>query len=344
MKKLTLLLLATVMFAGIKADEGMWMLPLIEKLNIQKMNGMGCALSAQEIYSDKNVSLKDAIIVFGNGCTGVAVSNQGLVFTNHHCGFGAIQQLSTVEHNYLKNGFTAENQKDELPCEGLTVKFLVKIEDVTERVQSQLPDELTGKPRKDKQDSILKIIKKEAEHNTHHKAQVKPFYSGNEFYIFVYDEFTDVRFAFAPPSSIGKFGGDTDNWMWPRHTGDFSAFRVYCDSTGKPASYSEKNIPYTPKRFASVSNQGYQAGDYTMIIGNPGTTTRYLSSWGIENRMKSSNQARIDVRGAKQAVWKRFMQTNEAINIAYAGKYARSSNYWKNSIGMNNAIKKLHII
>ncbi|MFZ4581855.1 MAG: S46 family peptidase, partial [Paludibacter sp.] len=318
MKKLVVLLLVVISSFAAKADEGMWMLPLIEKLNIQKMNGMGCTLTADQIYSDKNVSLKDAVIVFGNGCTGVVVSNQGLVFTNHHCGFGAIQQHSTVEHNYLKNGFTAVKLEDEIPTPDLTVKFLVSITDITERVISQLPDELTGNKRVAKQDSILTAIKKEFSKDTHYKISTKSFYSDNAFFVFVYEEFTDVRFAYAPPSSIGKFGGDTDNWMWPRHTGDFSVFRVYSDVNGKPATYSKDNIPYSPKRFATISNKGYTAGDYSMIMGNPGTTTRYLSSWGIENRMKNGNQARIDVRGAKQTVWKSFMKANEAINIAYA--------------------------
>jgi len=322
----------------------MWMLPLIEKLNIQKMNGLGCTLTASEIYSDKSISLKDAVIVFGNGCTGVVVSNQGLVFTNHHCGFGAIQQHSTVEHNYLKNGFTAQKLEDEIPTPGLTVKFLVSITDVTERVLSQLPDELSGNNRKTKQDSILSAIKKEFSKNNDYLVSTKSFYSNNEFYVFEYEEFTDVRFAYAPPTSIGKFGGDTDNWMWPRHTGDFSVFRVYSDKYGNPAKYSPDNVPYTPKRFAAISNKGYSAGDYSMIIGNPGTTNRYLSSWGILNRTQNINQARIDVRGDKQDVWKSFMKTNEAINIAYASKYARSSNYWKNSIGMNKAVVKLGIV
>ncbi len=342
MKKLSILLLSLLLLSGAKADEGMWMLPLIEKLNIQKMNGMGCVLTADEIYNANGTSLKDAVIVFGGGCTGVMVSGQGLLFTNHHCGYGAIQQLSTVEHNYLKNGFTARTLEDEINAPGLTVKFLVKIEDVTERVIAELAN-LNGDTRRNKQDSILKIIKKDAEKDTHYTAQVRSFYAGNEFYTFVFEEFTDVRLAFTPPSSIGKFGGDTDNWMWPRHTGDFSVFRVYADSTGKPAKYSKSNIPYSPKRFAAISNKGYQEGDFAMIMGNPGTTTRYLTSWGVDNRMRTSNLARIDVRGAKQDVWKKFMQSDEAINIAYAGKYARSSNYWKNSIGMNNAIVKLRV-
>jgi hypothetical protein len=349
MKRLVIILLVTVSIFASRADEGMWMLPLIEKLNIQKINGMGCTLSADEIYSDKSISLKDAVIVFGNGCTGVVVSNQGLVFTNHHCGFGAIQQHSTVEHNYLKNGFTAEKLEDEIPTPGLSVKFLVSITDVTDRVLALLPDSLTGNKRSAKQDSILSDIKKEFAKDSiykdkSYKISPKSFYSDNEFYVFVYQEFTDVRFAYAPPSSIGKFGGDTDNWMWPRHTGDFSVFRVYSNKDGKPAEYSKDNVPYTPKRFAAVSNKGYATGDYSMIMGNPGTTTRYLSSWGIVNRMNNINQARIDVRGAKQDVWKRFMLKDEAINIAYASKFARSSNYWKNSIGMNKAIAKLDIV
>jgi hypothetical protein len=344
MKKILIVMLSLCLFTAVKADEGMWMLPLIEKLNIQKMNGMGLTLTADQIYSDKNVSLKDAVVVFGNGCTGVMVSNQGLVFTNHHCGFDAIQKHSTVEHNYLKNGFTAEKLEDEIPSPGLSVKFLVSVKDITERVISQLPETLLGKARVDKQDSIIKAIQKETEKGTQLIASVKPFYSGNEFYLFTYEEFTDVRFAFAPPTSIGKFGGDTDNWMWPRHTGDFSVFRVYCSPDGKPAKYSKDNVPYSPKRFAAISNQGYKPGDYSMIMGNPGTTNRYLSSFGVSYRMKSSNQSRIDVRGAKQDVWRSFMRADEAINIAYASKYARSSNYWKNSIGMNNAIAKLGVI
>jgi len=344
MKKILIVMLSLCLFTAVKADEGMWMLPLIEKLNIQKMNGMGLTLTADQIYSDKNVSLKDAVVVFGNGCTGVMVSNQGLVFTNHHCGFDAIQKHSTVEHNYLKNGFTAEKLEDEIPSPGLSVKFLVSVTDITERVISQLPETLLGKARVDKQDSIIRAIQKETEKGTQLIASVKPFYSANEFYLFTYEEFTDVRFAFAPPTSIGKFGGDTDNWMWPRHTGDFSVFRVYCAPDGKPAKYSKDNVPYSPKRFAAISNQGYKPGDYSMIMGNPGTTNRYLSSFGVSYRMKSSNQSRIDVRGAKQDVWRSFMRADEAINIAYASKYARSSNYWKNSIGMNNAIAKLGVI
>ncbi|HPT42671.1 MAG TPA: S46 family peptidase [Paludibacteraceae bacterium] len=343
MKKISVLLLSLTLFLSVKADEGMWMLPLIEKLNIQKMHGLGLTMTAEEIYSDKNVSLKDAVVIFGGGCTGVMVSPEGLVFTNHHCGYDAIQKHSSVEHNYLKDGFTAKELKDEIPSPGLAVTFLVKVEDVTDRVLPQI-DNLNGKKRNEVQDSICKAISNEATQGTHYTAQVKPFYSGNEFYLFVYEKFTDVRFAYAPPSSIGKFGGETDNWMYPRHTGDFSVFRVYCAPDGKPADYSKDNVPYSPKRFVTISNQGYQPGDYTMILGNPGSTERYLSSWGINERVNNGNKARIEIRGAKQDVWKKYMLANEAINIAYAGKYARSSNYWKNSIGMNSAIEKLKVV
>ena len=344
MKKIILLMLSLAVFSGVKADEGMWMLPLVKQLNLQKMQSMGLTLTADEIYSEQNISLKDAVIVFGGGCTGVVVSNQGLIFTNHHCGYGAIQSLSAVEHNYLKDGFTAKELSDEIPSPGLTVKFLVSITDVTEQVMSALNDTLDFKEREQKQDSVTKSIKEEYGKDNDYQVQVRSFYGDNEFYVFVMEEFTDIRFAYAPPTAIGKFGGDTDNWMWPRHTGDFSVFRVYADSTGKPAAYAAGNIPYTPKKVVPISTKGFQAGDFAMIIGNPGSTSRYLTSWGIRNRTDATNRARIDVRGEKQAVWKSFMKNNEAINIAYAGKYARSSNYWKNSIGMNQAIAKLGVI
>ncbi|HOO19011.1 MAG TPA: S46 family peptidase, partial [Paludibacteraceae bacterium] len=337
----------TLLFCSLivaKADEGMWMLPLIEKLNINKMHEMGCTLSPKDIYNSDSISLKDAVIIFGNGCTGVMVSADGLVLTNHHCGFDAIQQHSTIEHNYLKNGFTAEKLEDEIPISGLTVTFLVRIEDVTNNILSQIPDSLIGVSREDKISIISDSLSQVAIKDTPYTAKVLPFFNGNQFYLFVYEKFEDVRLAFAPPSSIGKFGGDTDNWMWPRHTGDFSIFRVYCSPDGKPAPYSTDNVPYSPKRFIPISNKGYKEDDFTMILGNPGSTSRYLSSFGIDYRMKVLNQARIDVRGIKQDIWRSFMNSNEAIQIAYANKHASSSNYWKNSIGMNQAIVKLKVM
>ncbi|MDD2283798.1 MAG: S46 family peptidase [Paludibacter sp.] len=344
MKKLISLMLSLLLFTGIKADEGMWMLPLIEQLNIRKMQGMGCTLTAEEIYSEQSINLKDAVIVFGGGCTGVVVSNQGLIFTNHHCGYGAIQELSSIKHNYLRDGFTAKELSDEIPAPGLTVKFLVGITDVTDRIMSVLQKTDDYRVIRQKQDSVIRVIKKEFNKDNDYLVDVESFYSKNEFYVFVMEEFKDVRLAFTPPSSIGKFGGDTDNWMWPRHTGDFSVFRVYADSTGKPAEYAATNIPYTPKKVISVSTKGYKEGDFAMILGNPGSTSRYITSYGLYNRIEATNLSRIDVRGEKQAVWRSYMKENEAINIAYAGKYARSSNYWKNSIGMNKAVQKLGIM
>lgn len=343
MRKLALLLVTLLFFVSVKADEGMWMLPLIQKLNIKTMQGLGCTLTAEEIYSDKNISLKDAVVIFGNGCTGIMVSPEGLVFTNHHCGYDAIQQHSSVEHNYLKDGFTAKELKDEIPSPDLSVTFLVKIEDITEKVLPYLHN-LSEEKRSQVADSIGSILMNDATKGTDYTATVKPMYAGNQYYMFVYEKFNDVRFAYAPPSSIGKFGGETDNWMYPRHTGDFSVFRVYSTPEGKPAEYSPNNVPYIPKRYAAISNQGYQEGDFAMILGNPGSTSRYLTSWGIDERMKCDNMARINIRGIKQDVWKKYMSENEAVNIAYASKYARSSNYWKNSIGMNKAIKKLGVI
>ncbi len=343
MKKLTILLFSLIFTFGTYADEGMWMLPLVEKLNMQKMQDLGMEMTADQIYSNDKTSLKDAVVIFGGGCTGVMVSPKGLLFTNHHCGYSAIQKLSSVEHNYLKDGFTAQETSDELPCEGLYVTFLVKVEDVTAQVL-EVAGDLMGKERRTAVENILETIRKEAKGDTHYTAQVRPFYNGNEYYLFVYERFNDVRLAYTPPSSIGKFGGETDNWMYPRHTGDFAVFRVYADKNGKPADYSEDNVPYVPKYFAPISNQGFSEGDYAMILGNPGTTDRFETSFAIKSRVKNGNSARVEMRGVKQEAWKKFMLADEAINIAYADKYARSSNYWKNSIGMNNAIKKLDVI
>ncbi len=343
MKKISLFFLALILTVGVKADEGMWMLPYIEELNIKKMQSLGLSMTAEEIYSSETASLKDAVVIFGGGCTGVMVSPQGLLFTNHHCGYSAIQKLSSVEHNYLKDGFTAKELEDELACEGLGVTFLVKVEDVTARVLEKAGD-LSGEERRKAVDAVSAEINKEAKGDTHYTAQVRAFHSGNEYYLFVYERFNDVRLAYTPPSSIGKFGGETDNWMYPRHTGDFAVFRVYADKEGKPATYSPDNVPYKPKRYAAVSAQGFREGDYAMIMGNPGSTDRYATSFAIKNRVNNGNSARIEMRGVKQDAWKKFMLADEAINIAYANKYAGSSNYWKNSIGMNNAIAKLKVV
>ena len=343
-KKFIVLLILAITVVGVRADEGMWMLPLIEKLNIKKMNGMGCTLTAEEIYSAENISLKDAVIHFGGGCTGVVVSEKGMIFTNHHCGYGSIQRLSSVANNYLRDGFTAKELSDEIPSPGLTVRFLVSFTDVTDRVMEELNEQMDIITRNSRRDSIMGVIKSEFSEGNDYIVNVRSFYSDNEFYVTVQEEFRDIRFVHAPPTSIGKFGGDTDNWMWPRHTGDYAVFRVYADANGKPAAYSENNQPYNPKRYAAISLDGVRPNDFAMIIGYPGSTSRYLTSWGIVNRMDAANRARIDVRGYRQDVWTSFMRENEAINIAYASKFARISNYWKNSIGMNEAIVKLQVL
>ncbi len=344
MRTRTFLIILIFFFTYLHADEGMWMLPDIGPLNIEQMQALGCQLNAEDIYHADKTSMKDAIIVFGGGCTGVVVSKQGLIFTNHHCGYAAIQQLSTVKDNYLKNGFTAKNIADELPVAGLTVKFLKSITDVTDRVLESLPDSMSFDERANQQEEILNTIKEEFQKDNDYIVQVKTFHNENAFYVFVMEEFKDIRLAYTPPSSIGKFGGDTDNWMWPRHTGDFSVFRIYADSLNQAAEYAESNQPYIPKKVIPTALSGYQEHDFAMILGNPGTTTRYLSSQGIYNRVHAINRARIDVRGEKQAVWQTFMKDDEAINIAYANKYAGSSNYWKNSIGMNRAVERLNIL
>lgn len=344
MKKLFLSISFLLSFFVLHADEGMWMLTQIDDILLQKMQTKGCKMGTDDIYNADESSLKDAIIIFANGCTGVVVSNQGLIFTNHHCGYAAIQQVSSMGNNYLRDGFTAKELHDEIPVHGLTVKFLVSIEDVTERVLGAIEGISDYKLRTEKQDSVIAAIKDSYSENNDLTVQLRSFYGENEFYLLQYEEFKDIRLAYTPPSSIGKFGGDTDNWMWPRHTGDFSVFRIYADSLNKATEYAENNIPYTPKKVVPISMKGYQEGDFAMIMGNPGSTSRYITSYGLDTRLKAVNQARIDVRGEKQAVWKSFMEQDEAINLAYANKYAGSSNYWKNSIGMNQAVKKLQVI
>ncbi len=325
-------------FAGtLKADEGMWLLPLIKKLNIDKMHSMGLQLSAEDIYSVNQSSLKDAIVIFGGGCTGEIISEKGLVLTNHHCGYGVIQELSTVENNYLENGFWASTPEEEIPAPGLSVTFMKYMEDVTEKIEDSLKAGMTEPERRKK-------IADSAKTETHYRTMVRDFYGGNQFFLIVYEVFNDVRFVGAPPSSIGKFGHDTDNWMWPRHTGDFSMFRVYADKEGNPAEYSADNVPLKPKHHLPVSLKGYEKGDFAMTLGFPGSTQRYLTSWGINERMNITNYSLIKTRGLKQKIWKEAMESSEKIRLQYASKFSGSSNYWKNSIGMNRGLKNLNVI
>ena len=327
------------------ADEGMWMLGNLDKHTMRTMEELGLTLSRKQLYHPKNASLKDAIVSFGGFCSGVVVSEDGLVFTNHHCGFSSVQQHSTVEHNYLRDGFVARTRADELPNPDLYVRFLLRQENVTKRVMRAIRPEMDERSRASAIDSVRLCIEDEvlAEDSTL-VGIVDAYYGGNEFWLSVYRDYNDVRLVYAPPSSVGKFGWDNDNWEWPRHTGDFCVFRIYADKENRPASYSPDNVPYHPAYVAPISLDGYREGSFCMTLGYPGTTERYLSSYGIEEMVNGMNQAQIDVRDVKQAIWKQAMNRSDSIRLKYASKYDESSNYWKNSIGVNRAVRRLHVL
>ncbi len=345
MKKLLLLLISLILALNlsVKADEGMWMLPLLKKLNMGTMTELGFKLSAEEIYSINHSSIKDAIVMFGRGCTAEIVSDQGLLLTNHHCGLGRIQSHSSVEHNYLEDGFWAMSKEEELSNPGLRVSFLVKIEDVSERLNSALSDTMNEGERYRKIRDISKEIENAATEDNHYSARVQSFFGGNYFYLMVYETYNDVRFVGAPPSSIGNYGGDTDNWMWPRHTGDFSVFRVYSGPDGKPAEYSEDNIPLKPKHYLPVSIKGVEPDDFAMALGYPGGTQRYMTSYSIEEQLQVTHPNRINIRGIRQELMMQDMEASEKVRIQYSSKYSRSSNGWKNSIGQSKSLKRLKI-
>ncbi len=344
MKRLLLCLAVAGACFIAKADEGMWLLKELNEQNIARMQELGFRFSVDQLYDEENPSLKDAVVIFGGGCSGVVVSEQGMIFTNHHCGYGAIQKLSSVEQDYLKDGFVAQNQSDELPVDGLTVSFLRSMEEVTDQFLPHLPSVLSEVQRKLTIDSLSNELIKEYDDDPFTHAQVVPFFSRNRYYVVLYDLFRDVRLVLAPPTSVGKFGGDTDNWMWPRHTGDFAVFRLYAGEGNRPADFSSENVPYVPKHVVPVSLSGVRDGDYVMTVGYPGSTQRYMSSWGIRQRMESENKPRVEVRGIKQSIWRDGMTSNDTIRIKYASKYASSSNYWKNSMGMNEAIVKQGVL
>mgnify|MGYP002532290011 FL=1 len=328
-----------------QADEGMWMLGNLNKQTRKTMKELGLQMPADKLYNPKKPSLKDAVVSFGGFCSGVVVSEDGLVFTNHHCGFSSVQQHSSVEHDYLKDGFVARSRAEELPNPELYVRFLLRTEDVTKRVLGAVKPSMNEMERSSAVDSMMMVIGGEVSlKDSTLLGVVDAYYGGNEFWLSVYRDFNDVRLVFAPPSSVGKFGWDTDNWVWPRHTGDFCVFRIYADHKNRPADYSPDNVPYHPEYVAPISLDGYKEGSFCMTIGYPGSTERYLSSFGIEEMMNNSNQAQIDIRGVKQAIWKREMDSKDSIRIKYASKYDESSNYWKNSIGVNRAIRKLGIL
>ena len=344
MKKLFTVLLAAALTIGAAADEGMWLLPLLEKMNIKTMQKMGCRLSADEIYSINKTSLKDAVVIFGNGCTGEVVSDQGLLLTNHHCGYGAIQALSSVEHDYLTDGYWAMNFGDELPVDGLTVTFLQSFTDVTDKINKATKDCEDDAAFKKAFDEISTKLTAQLEAADRYlEASVVSFFGGNAYYLIGYRVYKDVRFVGAPPSSIGKFGADTDNWMWPRHTCDFSVFRIYSDKDGNPAEYSEDNVPYTPKKKLNVSLKGVKDGDFSMIMGYPGRTNRFMTSSEVAQQRDVNNAIGIYCRGERQKILLEDMLADPAVKIKYASKYSGSTNAWKKWMGMNEAFEKLGV-
>lgn len=328
---------------ALRADEGMWLPLLLKKLNEGDMQKKGLKLTADDIYNINQSSLKDAIVHFGGFCTGEMVSADGLILTNHHCGFDAVQSHSSVEKDYITNGFWAMSRDQELSNPGLFVRFLVSIEDVTEKVMAALPADVTEASRQQELQKIFAKLSKEAKGETHYEVNVQSFFNGNEFYMFTYERFSDVRLVGAPPQSIGNFGADTDNWMWPRHTGDFSIFRVYCGKDGKPAEYSKDNVPYKPKHFLPISTKGLKMDDFTMTFGYPGRTDRYLTSYGVDQAVNVSSPAVVKIRTEKLDVMKEDMDADDKVRIQYAAKYANTSNYWKYYIGQIKGLKRMRV-
>jgi hypothetical protein len=323
----------------------MWLPIHIKNLLLyENMQELGLKLSAEEIYSVNQSSLKDAIVSLGGFCTGEIISDQGLLLTNHHCAYDAIQSHSTVENDLLENGFFAKSMADELPNEGLYVRFLVRMEDVTEQFNKVLSDTLTAQERQAYISQMSQELEKQASEATGYEASVKSFFAGNEFYLFLYETYRDVRLVGAPPESIGKFGGDTDNWMWPRHTGDFSLFRIYTGPDGKPAEYSKDNIPLKPRHHLPISLDGVEEGDFAMVFGFPGSTDRYLTSYGVQFALDITNPTRVKIRDKRLSILKEDMDADEALRIKYASKYAQVSNYWKYFIGQSQGLKNLNIV
>lgn len=346
MKRFVLLSLAVLLLApmGAMAEKGMWVPMLIGKYNIEDMQSKGFKLTAEDVYSINQPSIKDAIVIFGNGCTGEVISPDGLLITNHHCGYGAIQRLSSVENDYLTHGFWAMNRAQELPNPGLTVRFLVRMDDVTERIIPNIPENASEEARANMVQEISKTLVIEATADNHYSAMVQPMFYGNQYFIFIYEEFTDVRLVGAPPSDVGKFGGDTDNWMWPRHTGDFSLYRIYANKENKPAPYSEDNVPYTPKRHLPISLKGVQPGDFTMVYGYPGSTQQYITSQAVDHVVNHLNPLNISLRDARLKIMAQHMQHNDTVRIKYASKQAGVANAWKKWIGERNGLIRLKAV
>lgn len=350
MKKQVLFTLFSLATLSIHADEGMWMLTDLKAQNAVAMRDLGLELPIEEVYNANGLSLKDAVVHFGSGCTGEVISSEGLVLTNHHCGYGAIQQHSNVEHDYLTDGFWAMNRDAELPTPGLTVTFIDRILDVTDYVNEQLKKDEDPEGTNYLSQTYLNTVAQRfakaenIEVTPATKLELKAFYGGNKYYLFVKTVYSDIRMVGAPPSSIGKFGADTDNWMWPRHTGDFSLFRIYADKNGKPAPYSKENVPLKVKKHLKISLAGVQEGDFTFVMGFPGRNWRYMISDEVEERMQTTNFMRHHVRDVRQKVLMEQMLKDPAVRIHYASKYASSANYWKNAIGMNEGLVRLKVL
>jgi hypothetical protein len=325
------------------SDEGMWMPNQLKKKEAD-MKERGLNIPVEEIYSESNVSLKDAVVLFGGGCTGEIISNQGLVLTNHHCGFSQIQSHSSLEHNYVENGFWAKDKSQEIPCPGLTVTFVVRIENVTEQIFSEVKPEMSQQERDKKIAEVSIQLEKKSVKEKWQQAKVKPFYYGNEYYLYVTETFRDIRFVGAPPASIGRFGGDADNWMWPRHTGDFSLFRIYADSANHPADYSEKNFPYKPKKSFTLCAKGIHEGDFTMVFGFPGKTTEYIPSFAVDLVQNVSDPARVNIRDRRLTIWRDRMNRNDTIKLKYASKYGTIANYWKKWDGEMQGLRRSNVI
>lgn len=340
MKKIWILILLSMVSMTTFADEGMWFLMHLKRLNEADMQKKGLKLTAEEIYSINNSSLKDAIVQFNGGCTAEIVSGKGLVFTNHHCGYGAIAELSSPENDYLTNGFWAKSLDEELKPKSLYVRFFVRMDDVTERILNLVNDTMTEKERERIVNQEIAKIEQENNEGGKYTVSVKSFYNGNEYYYFVYQDYTDVRLVGTPPNSIGKFGGDTDNWEWPRHTGDFSVFRVYGDKDGNPADYSEDNVPLTPKHFLPISIKGFQEGDFSMILGYPGRTNRWMPSAGIDQNVHYAYPAWVEASKVGMDAMKKHMDADQAVKLNYASTYSGVANYWKNRQGMIDALTK----
>ena len=340
MKKIWICIVLTAMSMTTFADEGMWFLMHLKRLNEADMQKKGLQLTAEEIYSINNSSLKDAIVQFNGGCTAEIVSGKGLVFTNHHCGYGAIAELSTPENDYLTNGFWARSLSEELKPKSLYVRFFVRMDDVSKRILNLVDDHMSEKERERIVNQEIAKIEQENSENGKYVVSVKSFYNGNEYYYFVYQDYEDVRLVGTPPNSIGKFGGDTDNWEWPRHTGDFSVFRVYADKEGNPAPYSADNVPLTPKHFLPISIKGFQEGDFSMILGYPGRTNRWMPAAGIDQNVHYAYPAWVEASKVGMDAMKKHMDSDQAVKLNYASTYSGVANYWKNRQGMIDALTK----